>query len=446
MAIEKILIITEDESVLYSLHKSLYSEKWQLSTSTSALKGIESFKQTIYDLILCDLDLKEVSGIDVLQMAKELSPSSLFILLANPSQTDKALNAMRLGAFQYILKPIETSVIEATLGKALEHASLIQENELLRKEISLHIKGEEIPFIVESPSMKLILDNVAKIAKSNASVFISGESGTGKEVIASAIHHLSFRSQKSFIKVNCAAIPGTLLESEFFGHEKGSFTGAIQKRLGRFELADKGTLLLDEISEIPLELQPKLLRVIQEQEFERLGGDKPIRVDVRLISSSNRNMKEAIESKIFREDLYFRLHVVPLQIPALRERKEDIIPLAEFFLKKLCKENLKHPKELSTGAKEKLLEYYWPGNVRELSNIIERTIVMHSGTVIDADDLFLEIACKLPPSPPKLLKTLAEIEKNHILTTLKALNQNKTQAAKSLGISIRTLRNKLNSF
>ena len=446
MTIEKILLITEDEGVLRSLQSSLQSRKWQISTIPSALKAIESFKETTYDLILCDFNLRELSGIDVLQMCKQLSPSSLFILLSESSQIEKALAAVRLGAFQYILKPLEPSHIETALEKALEQASLIQENELLRKEISLHIKTDEIPFIVESPSMKLILDNVAKIAKSNASVFISGESGTGKEVIASAIHHLSFRSQKSFIKVNCAAIPGTLLESEFFGHEKGSFTGAIQKRLGRFELADKGTLLLDEISEIPLELQPKLLRVIQEQEFERLGGDKPIRVDVRLISTSNRNMKEAIENKIFREDLYFRLHVVPLQIPALRDRREDIIPLAEFFLKKLCKENLKNKKELSSSAKEKLLDYYWPGNVRELSNIIERTIVMHSGTLIEADDLLLEIACKLPPSSPKAPKTLAEIERMHILSTLKTFNQNKTQAAKSLGISIRTLRNKLNSF
>ncbi len=446
MSIEKVLLITEDESILRSLLQvSIISKKSDITSFSNALKAIETLKTTSYDLILCDFSLTGISGMDVLQIAKQLQPKTPFILITELSLTEKGLSAIRLGAFHFLTKPLTQDNLETLLEKLLEHTSLLQENELLKQEISHPLKTDATAFIAESPSMKLILEDVKKIAKSNASVFISGESGTGKEVIASAIHGLSFRAQKPFIRVNCAAIPSNLLESEFFGHEKGSFTGAFQKRLGRFELADHGTLLLDEISEIPLELQPKLLRVIQEQEFERLGGDKPIRVDVRLISTSNRNMKEAIEQKVFREDLYFRLHVIPLQIPALRERKEDIVPLAEYFLEKLCKENYKAPKELSLGAKNRLLEYDWPGNVRELSNIIERTIIMHSGHIIEADNLMIEISCPIPPLN-KGIKTLADLEKMHILTTLKELNHNKTQTAKTLGISIRTLRNKLNSF
>ena len=295
--------------------------------------------------------------------------------------------------------------------------------------------------------MKKLLADVAKIAQSNASVFIVGESGTGKEVLASAIHHLSFRVGKPFIRVNCSAIPETLLESEFFGHERGAFTGAEKKRMGRFELANTGTLLLDEISEVPLDLQPKLLRVVQEQEFERVGGTSPVKVDVRLISTSNCNMQEAVKQKRFREDLYFRLHVIPLHIPPLRERKADIIPLAKHFLQKLCKENHTPLKSLSSDAQELLLAYSFPGNVRELANIIERTIVMHSGKEIQKRDLKLEFSCPVPvKEEPLKSSTLADLEKRHILQTLKTLGNNKTKTAKSLGISLRTLHNKLKAY
>jgi two-component system response regulator AtoC len=249
------------------------------------------------------------------------------------------------------------------------------------------------------------------------------------------------------VKVNCAAVPETLIESEFFGHEKGSFTGAIEKRIGRFELAHKGTLLLDEISEIPLAVQAKLLRVVQEQEFERVGGTRPLKVDVRLISTSNRNMKEMIEQKLFREDLYFRLNVVPIQLPPLRERKEDIIALAEYFLDRFSDENQKRQKKLSISAQRRLIEYPWPGNIRELANTLERTVVMNSGDLIEADHL------RLDPSSPALLSvpvakeiTLADLEKQHILETLATCDHNRTRAAKSLGISVRTLRNKLQLY
>lgn len=452
MSIEKALFIINEKTPKDILTKNPFISALDYKITNSALEGIEQLKQSSFDLLICDIELNDLSGIDVLQIAKQLHPEILVILLTENSFIDTALSGMRLGAFQYILKPLTIEILETTLEKALEHTSLIRENEFLRKEISYPTKKEGHPLIAESPAMKQILEDLSKIAKSNASVFILGESGTGKEVLSNTIHQMSSRTHKPFIRVNCAAVPESLLESEFFGHEKGAFTGAIQRRIGRFELADKGTLLLDEISEVPMELQPKLLRAIQEREFERVGGTRPIHVDVRFIATSNRNMKEAIEKKIFREDLFFRLHVVPIRIPPLRERKEDIIPLSEYFIQKLCKENQILSKTLSNEAKEKLLTYYWPGNVRELGNIIERTIIMHVGTIIEAKDIKLEFSCPIP-TPPKIqpleensLVPLAMVEKKHILSTLQALGQNKTKAAESLGISLRTLRNKLKEY
>jgi two-component system response regulator AtoC len=272
--------------------------------------------------------------------------------------------------------------------------------------------------------------------------------GTGKEVIAGAIHQLSARSAAPFIKVNCAAIPETLVESEFFGHERGSFTGALQRKTGRFELADKGTLLLDEVTEIPLVLQPKLLRAIQEQEFERVGGVRPLQVDIRFLATSNRSMQEAIEAKIFREDLFYRLNVVPLHIPPLRERPEDILPLAHYFLSRFCAENHKAGKHFTERAKQKLLKYGWPGNVRELGNIVERTVVLDFDAAIDAEHLYLDAPHK--PTPEKgalpIGITLHELEKRLILETLEAHHQNRTRTASILGISVRTLRNKLHEY
>lgn len=302
--------------------------------------------------------------------------------------------------------------------------------------------------IAESDVMKRILQNVEKVAASNASVFITGESGTGKEVIAHAIHFRSTRTKFPFIKVNCAAIPASLLESEFFGHEKGAFTGAFQRKLGRFELADKGTLLLDEVSEIPLELQPKLLRAIQEREFERVGATRPLQVDVRLIATSNRCMKEALEKKTFREDLYYRLNVIPISLPPLREHPEDILPLTHYFLEKLCHQNQKQPPQLSFQANQKLLDHSWPGNIRELANAVERAIVMHTEAILQPEHFDLELAARsafLPPAfPPGT--TLEEMEKQLILQTLDSQGNNRAKTAQILGISIRTLRNKLQQY
>ena len=300
-------------------------------------------------------------------------------------------------------------------------------------------------FIAESPSMKKILMNLEKIAKSNASVFITGESGTGKEVVGALIHQNSSREGAPFIKVNCAAIPETLVESEFFGHERGAFTGALQRKMGRFELADKGTLMLDEVTEIPLCLQAKLLRAIQEQEFERVGGMRPVKVNIRFLATSNRNMQEAIETKVFREDLFYRLNVVPIHLPPLRERVEDILPLANYFLKTFCLENHQEPKHFTPQAIQKLLQYPWPGNVRELGNIIERTVVMDFDSAIDAEHLYIE-ARQIKTSSEKGPLSIYEMEKKLILETLQIHHRNRAKTAESLGISVRTLRNKLYEY
>jgi two-component system response regulator AtoC len=392
--------------------------------------ALQLLQEGSFDLIFCD-------EMEVLRKAKTLYPESLVIILASIPNVGSAIEAMRLGAFDYLTKPIDLAALDSVLER-------VESDLLLRKEVVFQARGKLERIMTESSVMKQILSDIAKVAKSNASVFICGESGTGKEVIAHAIHFHSHRASHPFIKVNCAAIPESLIESEFFGHEKGSFTGAIDKRIGRFELASKGTLLLDEVSEIPISLQAKLLRAVQEQEFERVGGSKPIQVDVRFISTSNRNMKETVEEKLFREDLYYRLNVVPIQLPPLRERREDIISLGEHFLHNLCLENHKRQKQLSEDAKKMLLDYHWPGNIRELANVLERTVVMDLSDVIEASHLRLEISCPIVPNISSLKGlTLEEVEKKHILDTLGSYNHNRTLAAKALGISLRTLRNKL---
>ncbi len=370
--IEHILIVDDEPLMRDFLIKALEKKGFQVTTASTVKEAQKALLQYTFDLILTDMRLPEGSGLDIIRKSKEISPQSLVIVMTAYGTVENAVDAMQLGAFTYFLKPFTLDLLLATIKKAEEHLSLVQENRYLRERA---LGDGKHSMIAESPVMKQLLAEVTEIAQSNASVFIHGESGTGKEVIAHALHSLSRRANGPYIRVNCAAIPDTLIESEFFGHEKGAFTGAAQKRVGRFELADKGTLLLDEVTEIPIGLQPKLLRVIQEREVERVGGGKPHPIDVRLISTSNRTIEEAIASNYFREDLYYRLNVIPLSIPPLRERKEDILPLAEYYLSKSCRENGKPMKTLSAEAKECLLHYSWPGNIRELTNLMERVVV-----------------------------------------------------------------------
>ncbi len=384
--IESILIVDDEPLMHHFLEQALTRKGYRVKVADTARGAFTALKRTHFDLVLTDMKLPDLTGIDVLKRAKELSTQTAVIVMTAFGTVENAVEAMQLDAFTYLLKPFTIDALYAALAKLEQHLALVEENIYLREESS----KTEMKLIAQSPVMKRLMDEVQRIAKSNASVLIHGESGTGKEVIAGAIHAHSLRAQSPYIRVNCAAIPDTLIESEFFGHEKGSFTGANTKRLGRFELADKGTLLLDEVTEIPIGLQPKLLRVIQEQEFERVGGTKPIHVDVRLISTSNRDLKEAIEQKVFREDLFYRLNVVPLHLPPLRERCEDIIPLAAYYLEKFCAENGRPLKELTPAAQKQLEEYNWPGNIRELANLMERVVVLDFAKRIEPAHLSLE--------------------------------------------------------
>jgi two-component system, NtrC family, response regulator AtoC len=385
MKIEKILIVDDELLVRNFLAETLRRKGMEVATAENGRKALQLLKESSFDMVISDMKMPDVTGIDILRKVKETAPATIVVVITAFGSIENAVEAMRLGAFDYLLKPFSPDTIEALIEKAQEHRCLIAENDYLRQHVT---SGGQV--IGESPALKKILADVAQVAKSQASVFITGESGTGKEVIARAIHAQSQRANKPFIKVNCAAVPDTLIESEFFGHEKGAFTGASAKKLGRFELANGGTLLLDEVTEIPLTLQPKLLRAIQEQEFERVGGTKPVKVNVRLIATSNRNIQQAIQDKGFREDLYYRLNVIPLYLPPLRERREDILPLARYFLQRLSLENHKELKELTKEAEEKLCHYSWPGNARELANVIERAVVMDDATQITPAQLFLD--------------------------------------------------------
>jgi two-component system response regulator AtoC len=444
--IEKVLVVDDEPLMRKFIGETLKRLGKEIFLAEDGEMALQFLETESFDLVISDIKMPKKSGLDVLKAVKSMHPNCLVLLMTAHGTIESAVEAMKLGAFNYLIKPFSPDALEGVVEKAEEHVRLIKENRLLRDE-------KYSPLVAESQVMKKILKDLEKIARSQASVFITGESGTGKEVIANAIHLASSRASSPFIKVNCAAIPETLIESEFFGHEKGSFTGAHSRKTGRFELADKGTLLLDEVTEIPLVLQPKLLRAIQEQEFERVGGTRPLKVNIRFLATSNRNMMDAIDSKIFREDLYYRLNVVPIHIPALRERCEDILPLANYFLEKFCLENHKPLKKLNDRAAQKLLRYNWPGNVRELANIIERTVVLDFDPVIDETHLYLSnissqkevVSFSLGTTLPTGM-SLHAMEKQMILETLNSYHHNRTKTAAALGISVRTLRNKLHEY
>lgn len=450
MTFEKILVVDDEKLVRDFIVETLKRKNYDVEAADSGQKALIALKDRAFDLVISDMKMPDLTGIDLLKKIKEIAPETLVIIITAYGTVENAVEAMRLGAYNYLIKPFTPDSIEAILEKAKEHANLLTENTYLRQQVSGNSGRNTLTVIGESPEMKKILGSVERIAKSSANVLITGESGTGKEVIAHLIHHHSGRSSHPFVKVNCAAIPETLIESEFFGHEKGSFTGASSLHRGRFEIASGGSLLLDEITEVPLGLQAKLLRAIQEQEFERVGGTRPIKVDVRIISTSNRDMKEAIEAKKIREDLYYRLNVMPIHLPALRERKEDILPLAEFFLTKLSQDNHKEKITFAKNAKEVLLNYAWPGNVRELANIIERAVVLNTNGVITQDDIYINTPSLLAALEEPALEagdmTLQDIEKKFIIETLEIMKHNRTKTAEKLGISVRTLRNKLQEY
>jgi two-component system, NtrC family, response regulator AtoC len=383
--IDKILVVDDEPLIRSFLEEALIRKGYQVEIAKNGKEAFAALLNHTFDLVITDMKMPDVTGLDVLKKAKELHPKALSFVMTAFGTIDNAVEAMQIGAFHYLLKPFTPDALFTLLKKAQEHAKLVQENAYLRTEVN---GFEKHPLIVKSTKMQQILEEAKRVAKSQANVFIHGESGTGKEVLASTLHRHSLRAQSPYIRVNCAAIPDTLVESEFFGHEKGSFTGATTKRIGRFELADKGTLLLDEVTEIPIDLQPKLLRVLQEREFERVGGARTLNVDVRIIATSNRDLKEAIKERIFREDLYYRLNVIPFYLPPLRERKEDILPIAEHYIEKFSKENRKAVLKISPKAKKKLLDYDWPGNIRELANTMERSVVLAPGDLLEPEKLY----------------------------------------------------------
>ncbi|WP_201456660.1 sigma-54 dependent transcriptional regulator [Chlamydia sp. 17-3921] len=386
MIIEQILIIDDEPLLRDFLSELLISRKYHPSTAENVQSAIKKIKNNRYDLIISDMNMPDGSGFDIIKITKQYAPRTPILMITAYGSIENAVEAMHQGAFNYLTKPFSSEALFAFITKAEELQNLVEENLFLT---SQQTTTSTHPLIAESQIMKDLLVKAKKAANSSANLFIHGESGSGKEVLSFFIHNNSPRAINPYIKVNCAAIPETLLESEFFGHEKGAFTGATTKKAGRFELAHKGTLLLDEITEIPLNLQAKLLRAIQEKEFEHLGGTKTFSVDIRILATSNRDLKEAITEKLFRQDLYYRLNVIPLHLPPLRDRRDDILPLANYFLNKFCHQNNSPRKTLTPEAETLLKDYHWPGNIRELSNVLERAVILENTTLLSKEMLAL---------------------------------------------------------
>ncbi len=442
-----ILVVDDDSLIRDFLSETLNRSGYNVELVSAGEDALGKIRKADYDIILSDIRLPNMGGMELLQTAQKYLPDAKVVMMTAYGTVQNAVEAMRLGAFEYVMKPFSTDEIELVIIRALDQRKLELENKLLRSEVMGKYGFDNI--IGRTPQMQKIFELVEGVADTRATVLITGESGTGKELIAKAIHYHSSRREEPFIRINCAALPEGLVESELFGHEKGSFTGAIKQSRGRFELADRGTLLLDEISEISLHLQAKLLRVLQEREFERVGSGIPIQVDVRIVATTNRDLKELIEKSKFREDLFYRLNVVPFHLPPLRERKEDIPPLAQHFLKKSNQENSRQVEGISQKVYELFMEYTWPGNVRELENYIERAVVTAKGRILTPRDFPKELSWGQIRSSSEKIEvgsTIEEAERKLILKTLKAHDGNRTKAAEILGISTRTLRNKLHEY
>lgn len=443
----KILIVDDEEIVRDFISEVLIRMGFAPLAAGSGEKAVEHLQRAEFDVVITDFKMPGVSGIDVLRKALELWPDCRVIIITAFGTIENAVKAMKMGAQDYITKPISPEHLEMVVAKALEYKKLKIENRLLKHEISEKYSFENI--VGKAAGMQEVFELIRRASPSDSTILINGESGTGKELVARAIHYNSPRTMGPFIKMNCAALPEGLIESELFGHEKGAFTGAVRAARGRFELADGGTLLLDEISEIPPALQAKLLRVLQEKEFERIGSGQTIKVDVRVIATSNRDLKEEVVDGSFRDDLFYRLNVIPIDLPPLRQRPEDIPLLAEYFLNRYSQKIGVPVKRLSDRALQMFMDYSWPGNVRELENMIERAVVISKNQILKPSDFPPEIASGMAGVRTGTMDvgmSIGEAEKILILKTLKAHSGNKTKAAEVLGISARTLRNKLHEY
>jgi len=443
-----ILVVDDDLAHRTMLRTLLASWGYEVSEADDGRAAIEAVHGQPFDLVLMDIRMIHVSGIEALEEIKAFNPAIPVILMTAYASVETAVEALKKGAYDYLTKPLDFDELKLAIARAMEHSRLKEENQLLRE--SLGLKFDRRNLIGRSAVMTKLLETVTQVAPSEATVLITGESGTGKEVIAGAIHYNSPRREGPFIKINCAAIPETLLESELFGHEKGSFTGADRRREGKFRQADGGSIFLDEVSEMSLAMQVRLLRVLQEREITRVGGEEVIRVNVRVITATNRDLPAAIEAGRFRKDLFYRLNVVTLHVPPLRERKDDIPPLAEHFLKMFAEKNRKRVRGFTPQAMDRLLRYDWPGNVRELMNTVERGVVLTRSEYIDEGELTPvllkqhEEETVLPGEVPAA--SLEALEKATILKTLEQTGGNKSEAARRLGITRRTLHQKLKKY
>jgi len=452
MSDARILVVDDEPGMRSLLSKALGREGYAVSAFEKGEDALVSVYEGEYDLAVLDIQMPGMDGIELLKKLRDRDPELNVVMITAYGSIQSAIDAMRLGAYDYLTKPFEMEEIKLVVEKALEHERLLSENRLWREELSHNYRFTGI--IGKSPKMDEVYDLVERVAASNASVLIEGESGTGKELIARSIHYNGKRAERPLVALNCAALAEGVLESELFGHEKGSFTGAIKRKIGRFEMADKGTLFLDEIGDIPVPTQIKLLRVLQEHELERVGGEKTIKVDVRIIAATNRDLMAAVREGRFREDLYYRLNVVNILIPPLRERREDIPELAAHFLKKFAKASGKRITGIEAAAMDALVRYEWPGNVRELENIIERAVVLENRGTVGLSSLPMNITgetgassgISIPAGGGNLTEVLEDIERQLII---KALDDNKgsqTAAASSLGLKRSTLRYKLEKY
>ena len=455
-----ILIVEDEPKMLRLLELNLADAGYTARTASNAENGLKILASDRIDLVLSDVKLPGMSGLEFLQAVKRANATIPVVMMTAYGTVESAVEAMKDGASDYVLKPFSIEEIKLIIRKELEVRQLHEENRLLREAVGRRYEFENI--VAKSPAMQEVLAAVEQVAPSNATVLLGGESGVGKDMIARAIHQHSRRVNGPFIKINCTAIPENLLESELFGYEKGAFTGAATAKPGKFELADKGTIFLDEIGDMPGSLQAKLLRVLQEREFERLGATKTTKVDVRVVAATNQDLRAALEQGTFREDLYYRLNVVPISIPPLREHKEDIPYLVDHFVTRFAASAGKDIEGITPAAMKLLADFHWPGNVRELENIIERALVMASGPQIDVDDIRLDIVVPagehtalgsralaadgsaLPLLPEGM--TLEQFEDKLIQEALQRAGGNKSQAARLLGLSRNALRYRLSKI
>jgi len=445
-----ILIIDDEKSQRDILYGYLNKKGYKVFTAESGSQGIKIINENLVDIVFSDFKMPEMTGLEILAKVSQINPEISFVIITAYGTVENAVNAMHLGAYDYISKPVNLDELDLLIARIIEHKNLKSENESLKKQ--LYEKYKLSSFISQSSKMEEVLSVAVRVADSKATILITGENGTGKEVLAKSIHFISPRKNNPFIAVNIPALPETLLESELFGHEKGAFTGADKMKKGRFELADKGTIFLDEIGDIPLSIQVKLLRVLQEHQFERVGGTESINIDVRIIAATNHNLENKIKDGSFREDLYYRLNIVGIHIPPLRERKEDILPLIDFFIHRYSQENNRSDIEISKEAIDLLMKYNYPGNVRELENIIERAVVLARTNILATSDLPLTVkGMKFEGQLPEIGKgTLTEqveaLEKRLIFDALQESGGNQTKAGKLLGITERNLRYKLQKY